>query len=311
MIAFIDQHRERTTEGLRWGVEPICEQLPIAPQTYYAAKARPRSARSLRDDHLKVEIRRVFDANFGVYGADKVWAQLRREGISVARCTVERLMKELGIRGAVRGKKTFTTFPADASQRPADLVDRQFTATRPNQLWVADLTYVRTWSGFVYVALIIDVYARMIVGWQASRSLRTDLALDALEQAIWNRTRDGADMKDVVHHSDRGVQYLSIRYTERLTEAGAVASVGSRGDSYDNALAESVIGLYKTELIRRRGPWKGLDGVEYATLEWVDWWNHRRLLQPIGMIPPAEKEATYYRQTNPELEAATHTTEPL
>jgi len=206
MIAFIDGHKARETDGLRWGVEPICALLPIAPQTYYAAKGRPRSARSVRDDYLKVEVRRVFDANFGVYGADKVWAQLRREGIEVARCTVERLMKELGIRGAVRGKKTFTTIPGEGSQRPADLVDRRFVATRPNQLWVADLTYVRTWSGFVYVAFIIDVYARVIVGWQASRSLRTDLALDALEQAIWNRTRDGAEMKGLVHHSDRGVQ---------------------------------------------------------------------------------------------------------
>jgi putative transposase len=311
MIAFIDQHRERTTDGLRWGVEPICAQLPIAPQTYYAAKGRLPSARSLRDQYLRVEVRRVFDANFGVYGADKVWAQLRREGIPVARCTVERLMKELGIRGAVRGKKTFTTIPGQGSERPADLVDRRFAATRPNQLWVADLTYVRTWSGFVYVAFIVDVYARMIVGWQTSRSLRSDLALDALEQAIWTRTRDGADVKGVVHHSDRGVQYLSIRYTERLAEAGAVTSVGSRGDSYDNALAESVIGLYKTELIRSRGPWPGLDGVEYATLEWVDWWNHRRLLQPIGMIPPAEKEADYYRQTTATEQAATHNNQPL
>jgi len=309
MIAFIDGHRARETGGLRWGVEPICAQLPIAPQTYYAAKGRPRSARSLRDEYLKVEVRRVFDDNFGVYGADKVWAQLNREGIEVARCTVERLMKELGIRGVVRGKKTFTTIPADSSVRPADLVDRQFSAARPNQLWVADLTYVRTWSGFVYVAFIIDVYARMIVGWQASRSLRTDLALDALEQPVWARKRQG--LEGLVHHSDRGVQYLSIRYTERLADAGAVASVGSRGDSFDNALAESVIGLYKTELIRRRGPWQGLDQVEYATLEWVDWWNHRRLLEPIGMIPPAEKEATYYRQTTPTQQATTQTSQPL
>jgi len=309
MIAFIDQHRNRRTDGLVWGVEPICAQLPIAPQTYYAAKRKPRSARSLRDDYLKGEIRRVFDANFGVYGADKVWAQLRREGSVVARCTVERLMKDLGLRGVVRGKKTFTTIPDESSQRPADLVDRKFTATRPNQLWVADLTYVRTWAGFVYVAFIVDVYARMIVGWQTSRSLRTDLALDALEQAVWARQRQG--LEGLVHHSDRGVQYLSIRYTERLADTGAVASVGSRGDSYDNALAESVIGLYKTELIRRRGPWPGLDQVEYATLEWVDWWNHRRLLQPIGMIPPAEKEATYYRQTTQAEPAVTHNRRPL
>jgi transposase InsO family protein len=311
MIAFIDGHKSRETDGLRWGVEPICAQLPIAPATYYASKQRPPSARSLRDQHLEGEISRVFEANFSVYGADKVWAQLRREGIGVARCTVERLMKAMGIRGARRGKKIFTTVPAEGTPRPADLVDRRFVASRPNQLWVADLTYVRTWSGFVYLAFIIDCYARRIVGWQASRSLRTDLALDALEQAIWHRSRDGADIKGLVHHSDRGVQYLSIRYTERLAEAGAVTSVGSRGDSYDNALAESVIGLYKTELIRPKGPWKGIDGVEYATLEWVDWWNHRRLLQPIGMIPPAEKEADYYGQTDPTEEAATHTAEPL
>ena len=309
MIAFIDQHRNRRTDGLVWGVEPICAQLPIAPQTYYAARGRPRSARSRRDDYLKREIGRVYDANFGVYGVDKVWVQLNREGIVVARCTVERLMKEMGIRGVVRGRKTFTTRPVEPSVPPADLVDRQFTATRPNQLWVADLTYVATWSGFVYVAFIVDVYARMIVGWQTSRSLRTDLALDALEQAVWARQRQGLD--GLIHHSDRGVQYLSIRYTERLAQAGAVTSVGSRGDSYDNALAESVIGLYKTELIRRQGPWRGLDQVEYATLEWVDWWNHRRLLQPIGMIPPAEKEAAYNRQATATKEATTHTTEPL
>jgi transposase InsO family protein len=311
MIAFIDGHKTRETVGLVWGVEPICAELPIAPATYYAYKQRPPSARSLRDRHLKEEVSRVFAANFSVYGADKVWAQLNREGIEVARCTVERLMKTMGIRGAGRGKKVFTTIPDETIPRPGDLVERDFTASVPNRKWVADLTYVRTWSGFVYVAFIIDCYARRIVGWQASRSLRTDLALDALEQAIWHRTREGVEMKGLVHHSDRGVQYLSIRYTERLAEAGAVTSVGSKGDSYDNALAESIIGLYKTELIRRRGPWKGLDAVEYATLEWVDWWNHRRLLQPIGMIPPAEKEADYYRQTKSQSEAATHTTEPL
>ena len=311
MIAFIDQHKTRKTAGLRWGVEPICAQLPIAPATYYAWKERPSSARSRRDEYLRGEIRRVFAANFSVYGADKIWAQLNREGIAVARCTVERLMRTMGIRGAVRGKRMFTTIPAETGSRPADLVERDFTASAPNRKWVADLTYVRTWSGFVYVAFVIDVYARRIVGWQASRSLRTDLALDALEQALWSRSRQGESLSQLIHHSDRGSQYLSIRYTERLTENGVVASVGSRGDSYDNALAESVIGLYKTELIRPRGPWKGLEEVEYGTLEWVDWWNHRRLLEPNGMIPPAEKEAAYYRQTNPELEAVTHTTEPL
>jgi putative transposase len=231
-----------------------------------------------------------------VYGARKVWRQLHREGITAARCTVERLMGELGLVGVRRGKTYKTTTP-DAAARPADLVERDFSAQRPNQLWVADLTYVATWSGFVYVAFVIDAFSRFIVGWQASRSLRTDLALDALEMAIWRR-RGGLD--GLVHHSDRGGQYLAIRYTERLAEAGAVTSVGSRGDSYDNALAETIIGLYKTELIRRRSPWKGIDDVEYATLEWVDWFNHRRLLEPIGHVPPAEFEAAYWRSEAPD-----------
>jgi putative transposase len=287
MIAYIDDHKGR------FGVEPICQLLPIAPSTYYQHTKHPRSARAVRDAQLKVEIRRVYDEHFGVYGARKVWRQLRREGVAVARCTVERLMGELGLRGAVRGKTRRTTTPDAAVPRPADLVDRDFSAAGPNQLWVADLTYVATWSGFVYVAFVVDAFSRFIVGWQASRSLRTDLALDALEMAIWRR-RGGLD--GLVHHSDRGSQYLSIRYTQRLAEAGAVTSVGSRGDSYDNALAETIIGLYKTELIRRRGPWKGIDDVEYATLEWVDWFNHRRLLEPIGHIPPAEFEATYHRR---------------
>jgi putative transposase len=293
MIAFIDAYRDQ------FGVEPICRQLPIAPSTYYAV--RPPSARALRDAQLKPQIQRVFDDNFGVYGARKVWLQLRREGVVVARCTVERLMRELGLAGAVRGKPKRTTTPADAAAAPADLVDRDFTATRPNQLWVADLTYVRTWSGFVYVAFIIDAYSRFIVGWQASTSLRTDLALDALEMAIWRRD---TDLSGLVHHSDRGVQYLAIRYTERLADAGAVTSVGSRGDSYDNALAETIIGLYKTELIHRRGPWRGLEDVEFGTLEYTDWFNHQRLLEPIGDIPPAELEASYYSQTDPALTGA-------
>jgi transposase InsO family protein len=270
--------------------------LPIAPSTYYAAKAAPPSRRRRRDAELKQEIQRVFTENFGVYGARKVWRQLNREGIGVARCTVERLMGRMGLQGAVRGKTKRTTISDDSGPAPADLVDRDFTATGPNQLWVADLTYVATWSGFVYVAFVVDAYSRFIVGWRASTSLRTDLALDALEQAIWARH---GDLEGLVHHSDRGSQYLSIRYTERLAEAGIEPSVGSRGDSYDNALAETMIGLYKTELIRRRGPWKHLDDVEYATLEWVDWFNHRRILEPIGNMPPAEKEANYYRQTSP------------
>jgi putative transposase len=291
MIAYIDAHRDR------FGVEPICQLLPIAPSTYYAASRRPASARAVRDAKLKGEIARVHAEHFGVYGARKVWRQLHREGIAVARCTVERLMRELGLEGVRRGKGRRTTTPDETAARPADLVDRHFAAQRPNQLWVADLTYVATWSGFVYVAFVIDAFSRFLVGWQASRSLRTDLALDALEMALWRR-RGGLD--GLVHHSDRGSQYLSIRYTERLAEAGAVTSVGSRGDSYDNALAETIIGLYKTELIRRRGPWKGLDEVEYATLEWVDWFNHRRLLEPIGHVPPAEFEAIYWRKQTPD-----------
>jgi transposase InsO family protein len=290
MIAYIDANKDR------FGVEPICQLLPIAPSTYYQHSTRPSSAPAVRDAQLKVEISRIHDDNFGVYGARKIWRQLHRDGISVARCTVERLMRQLGLQGVRRGKPHKTTTPDQAADRPADLVDRDFSAARPNQLWVADLTYVATWAGFVYVAFVIDVFSRFIVGWQASRSLRTDLALDALEMAIWRRQ---AQLDGLVHHSDRGSQYLAIRYTERLAEAGAVTSVGSRGDSYDNALAETIIGLYKTELIRRRGPWKGLDQVEYATLEWVDWFNHRRLLAPIGHIPPAEFEAAYHRREDP------------
>jgi putative transposase len=294
MIAYIDEHRDR------FGVEPICRVLPIAPSTYHDARRRPRSARRRRDQELKAEIGRVHAEHFGVYGARKVWRQLHREGIAVARCTVERLMGELDLEGVRRGKPRRTTTAAAAAARPADLVERNFSAARPNRLWVADLTYVATWSGFVYVALVIDAFSRFLVGWQASRSLRTDLALDALEMAIWARR---GDLQGLVHHSDRGSQYLAIRYTERLAEAGAVTSVGSRGDSYDNALAETIIGLYKTELIRRRGPWKGLDEVEYATLEWVDWFNHRRLLEPIGYVPPAEFEAAYQRQEDPSYPA--------
>jgi putative transposase len=290
MIAFIHAHKHR------YGVEPICRVLPIAPSTYYAARRRPLSARAVRDTKLKVEIARVHAEHFGVYGARKVWRQLHREGVAVARCTVERLMGELHLEGVRRGKPRRTTTPDAAAPRPADLVERDFSAQRPNQLWVADLTYVATWSGFVYVALVIDAFSRFIVGWQASRSLRTDLALDALEMAIWRRR---GRLEGLVHHSDRGGQYLSIRYTERLAEAGAVTSVGSRGDSYDNALAETIIGLYKTELIRRRGPWKGIDQVEYATLEWVDWFNHRRLLEPIGSVPPAEFEAAFRPEEDP------------
>jgi putative transposase len=294
MIAYIDANRDR------FGVEPICQLLPIAPSTYHAARHRPPSARRRRDTELKAEIRRVHAEHFGVYGARKLWRQLHREGIAVARCTVERLMRELGLQGVRRGKPRRTTTPDAAAPRPADLVERDFSAQRPNQLWVADLTYVATWSGFVYVALVIDAFSRFLVGWQASRSLRTDLALDALEMAIWRRQ---AQLDGLVHHSDRGSRYLAIRYTERLAETGAVTSVGSRGDSYDNALAETIIGLYKTELVRRRGPWKGIDDLEYATLEWVDWFNHRRLLEPIGYVPPAEFEAAFRRKEDPSYPA--------
>ena len=289
MVTFIDAHREA------YGVEPICEVLPSAPATYYrhqACQAHPetRSRRAQRDVWLTAQIQRVWDENFAVYGPRKVWQQLGREGIVVARCTVERLMRQMGLQGAVRGRRFKTTIADDGAARPADLVKREFVATRPNQLWVADLTYVATWRGFVYVAFVIDVFARHIVGWRVSSSLRTDLALDALEQALYARPTSD----ELVHHSDRGSQYLSIRYTERLAEAGIEPSVGSVGDSFDNALAESVIGLYKTEVIRRRGPWRHLEAVEFATPEWVDWFNHRRLLTPIGNVPPAEFEQQYY-----------------
>ena len=271
--------------------------MPIAPSTYYHHKAREKdatkvSARHLRDQFLKPHIQRVWKENFEVYGARKVWLQLNREGYAVARCTVERLMRELGLRGVVRGKKRITTISDSSQDRAPDLVKREFTATRPNQLWVADFTYVATWSGFVYVAFIIDVYARYIVGWRVSTSMKTELVLDALEQALWARK----NLRELIHHSDRGSQYLSIRYTERLAEAEIAASVGTTGDSYDNALAETIIGLYKTEVIHHRGPWKGRESVEYATLEWVDWFNNRRLLEPIGNIPPVERENEYYRK---------------
>jgi putative transposase len=292
VIRYIDVHRDQ------FGVEPICTTLQVAPSTYYAAKQRPPCARRLRDEQLKREIVRVWQANFSVYGADKIWTQLNREGIRVARCTVERLMRQLGLRGVRRGTKHRTTIPDELAARPADLVERQFHASAPNRLWVADLTYVKTHTGWVYVAFVVDVFSRFVVGWQASTSLRSDLALDALEMAMF--ARGDQDLTQLVHHSDRGVQYLSIRYTERLGEAGVVNSIGSRGDSYDNALAESFNGLYKTELIRRRGPWRGLDDVEFATLEYVDWFNHQRLHTEIGKIPPAELETTYYRQATKE-----------
>jgi putative transposase len=280
----------------------------IAPNTYYAHKKRPPSVRQLRDEYLKVQIRRVWENNLEVYGADKVWTQLNRENIRVARCTVERLMRQLGLSGVRRGKAfKVTTRHDDRQHRPADLVDRNFKASAPNRLWVADLTYVKTHSGWVYAAFIIDVYSRMVVGWQISNSLRSDLAIDALEMAIWNRTRAGQVLDGLVHHSDRGVQYLSIRYSERLDENDIVASVGSKGDSYDNAMAEAFNSLYKWELIYPQGPWRGLDDVEFATLGYIDWFNHRRLHGEITIdnsyVTPAEIEALYYRQ-NPAVEQA-------
>jgi putative transposase len=296
-VTFITEHRAR------WGVEPICRVLQVAPSSYYAAAGRPPSARRQRDAVLKPAVQRVWAEHRQVYGADKVWAQLNREGTRVARCTVERLMRELGLRGVVRGQRHVrTTFGDDQAARPADLVARQFRASTPNRLWVADLTYVKTHSGWVYVAFVVDVFSRCVVGWQASRSLRTDLALDALEMALWRRRARRLD--GLVHHSDRGVQYLAVRYTERLAEAGAVASVGSKGDSYDNALAESFNGLYKTELIHHAGPWQGLDDVEYATLGYVDWFNHHRLHGELGMVPPAEFETLYAEQAAPLPRAA-------
>ena len=298
MVGFIDDYRAQ------YGVEPICAVLPIAPSTYYAHKAMQadptlRSARAQGDELLKAEIRRVWHQNFQVYGAKKMWKQLNREGITVARCTVARLMKELQLRGVTRGRRfQVTTHTGDGDERPLDLVNRDFGATRPNELWVSDLTYVRTGHAFVFVAFVVDAFSRRIVGWRVSNSLRSDLALDALEQAICEREDDAGER--LVHHSDRGVQYLSIRYTERLALAGIEPSVGSRGDSYDNALAETIIGLYKNELIRPRGPWRKLEDVELATLEWVWWFNHHRLFEPHGHIPPAEYEELYYsRQDAP------------
>ena len=291
MVTFIDQHRRE------YGIESICEQLPIAPSTYFAHKARQaeptkQSLRHQRDQSLRIDIRRIWEDNYQVYGARKVWRQLNREQIPVARCTVERLMRQEGLQGVIRGGLRRTTRSNPDSRFPADRVNRQFVASRPNQLWVADFTYVATWTGFVYVAFVIDVFSRRIVGWRVAKSMSTELVLDALEQAVWAR----GSTKGLIHHSDRGCQYLSIRYTERLVEADIESSVGTTGDSYDNALAETIIGLYKSEVIRHQGPWQQIDTVEYATLEWVDWFNNRRLMEPIGNIPPAELERAYYHQ---------------
>ena len=293
LIACVDAQRDT------YGVESICAQVPIAPSTYWRHKAQQadpsrRSGRAHRDDVLRGHIQRVYDANEQVYGAEKVWRQLRREDIVAARCTVERLMRAMGLRGVVRGAPSIVTTRPDVAAAVPDLVARAFTATRPNQLWVSDFTYVATADGFVYTAFVFDVFARRIIGWKVAHAMRTDLVLDALEQALHQRQQ--ADATGLVHHSDRGVQYLSMRYTERLVDAGIAPSVGSRGDSYDNAMAESIIGLYKTELIGRRDRWRTLEAVEFATLRWVDWFNYRRLLGPIGFVPPAEYEAQYYQQ---------------
>jgi putative transposase len=302
-VKFIAGHKAR------FGVEPICGVLsehgcPIAPSTYYDTARRPPSARAVRDEQLKAAITRVHAGNYGVYGARKVWLQLNREGIAVARCTVERLMRELGLAGARRGKPRRTTVPDPAAARPADLVRRRFSPPAPDRLWVADFTYVPTGSGMVYVAFVIDAYSRRILGWRAATSMRTALVLDALEQALWARRRDGqASLAGLVHHTDAGSQYTSIAFTERLAAAGAQPSVGTAGDAYDNALAESVIGLFKTELIKPHGPWRTADQVELATLDYVDWYNHRRLFETCGDIPPAELETAYYRQNTSLAEA--------
>lgn len=287
MIDYIDAHREE------FGVEPICEVLQFAPSTYYDNKSRPPSRRAVTDAQLKKEIARVHKDNFEVYGAEKIWRQLHREGISCGRDRVGRLMGCLGIAGARRARTKATTVPAKAGQPlPADRVKRDFKAPAPNRLWVNDLTYVPIWSGFAYTAFVIDAFSRHIVGWKVSTSLSTDTPLDALEMAIWGRR--GESLEGLVHHSDRGVQYLAIRYTTRLEEAGIVPSVGSKGDSYDNALAETINGLYKAELIRRRGSWRNAAEVERATAAWVAWWNNQRIHGSLGHVPPVEYEAAFY-----------------
>jgi len=307
-VRFVSEHKTR------FGVEPICRVLTqhgcqIAPSTYYDAARRAPSARAVRDERLKAMISRVHQDNYGVYGARKVWLQLNREGTPVARCTVERLMRELDLAGARRGKRVRTTVPAADAARPADLVRRQFSPAAPDRLRVADFTYVPAWTGMVYVAFVIDAYSRRILGWRAARSMTTPLVLDALEQALWTRRRDGAgDLAGLVHHTDAGSQYTSIAFTERLAAAGVSGSVGTVGDAYDNALAESVIGLFKTELIKPRGPRRTAEQVELATLEYVDWFNHRRLYEACGDVPPAELEAAYYSQNAVLTEAGQTTT---
>jgi putative transposase len=314
-VKFIAEHADRVTvDGLRWGVEPICAVLaeqgtPIAASTYYEHRHRRPSRAQQRDEMLRAEIERVWRANYAVYGACKVWLQLNREGIAVARCSVERLMRQLGLHGARRGRKRRTTVAGPAAARPADLVQRQFTPNRPDRLWVADFTYVATWSGTVYVAFVIDAHSRRILGWRAATAMKTALVLDALEMAIWARGRQGVrDLTGLIHHTDAGSQYTSIAVTERLAAAGAAPSVGTVGDAFDNALAESEIGLFKTEVIRPRGPWRGLDQVELAVLEWADWHNYHRLHTACCDLPPAEYEQIYYGQHPAQQPAGVSTT---
>jgi putative transposase len=292
-VEFIRTHHgHREAGGLVWGVEPICtvlsqHGLPIAPSTYYDHLVRRPSARQVRDVELEAHVARVHAVHYGVYGARKVWLQLNREGIPVARCTVERLMRRLGLRGAVRGKMKRTTIADKTARLPQDLVQRRFAPLRPDRLWVADLTYVSTWSGWVYVAFVVDAYARRILGWRTGTTMATQLVLDAIEQAIWTRAREGrTDLTGLVQHHDRGSQYVSLAYSERLAAAGIQPSVGAVGSSFDNALAETINGLYKTELIKKQGPWRSVDHVELATAEWVDWFNHRRLYEYCGDVPP-------------------------
>lgn len=309
-MQFVAEHRDEH------GVEPIIDALAgtgaeIAPSTYYAARVRPPSARSVTDEVTLAKIRAVHSSNYGVYGARKTWRALARQDYPVARCTVERVMRANGIQGVTKAKSPRTTIPGPVGDRPGDLVGRVFTADGPNQMWVADITYIRTFSGWVYAAFVMDMYSRRIVGWQVSTSLHTTLALDALEMGLWNRDRvgqarePGSDTTDLIHHSDRGVQYRAVRYTERLEEADVVASVGSKGDSYDNAAAEAFNSIFKSELIRNRhviaekGPWRSIDDVEIAVAEWVDWYNNTRLHGSLNDVPPTEYESNYYAENAP------------
>jgi putative transposase len=296
-VKFIEQHREK------WGVEPICRVLEVAPCSFYAAVCRPPSARDLRDEVLKREVARVFEENYGVYGARKLYRQLRREGFEVGRDQARRLMRALGLEGVRKGKKKRTTIPDESAPRPRDLVDRNFRAPGPNRIWVCDFTYVWTRRGFLYVALVVDVFSRRIVGWRLSQTMRTELTLDALEMAIW--ARGVAGLEGLVHHSDRGSQYLAIRYTERLEEIGAQPSVGSKGDAYDNAMAEATIGLFKTELAERRGPWLSLEHLELEVARWVEWYNLRRLHEGCEYRPPAEYEELWGQGLLPQPVEAT------